>query len=529
MDLILHNGSIYSMENENAIYEAIAIKNGLIIKIGTNSDILKLKTNNTELINLNGKQVFPGFNDSHMHLLGYGQSLMSVDLSFANSVEEVISITKKFIITNSIKEDTWVLGRGWNQDKFKTPILPNKDILDKISTNHYIFLRRACGHVACSNSKVLTDFHISSELTFINGGEYENGIFKEEAISVVADNIPTPTKEEIKAMIKKGANSLLSFGITSVQSDDLCVFPEDDSQNIFDSFIELREKNELPIRVYEQSLFRNNNNLEIFINKGYSQNSGNLYFKFGPLKILGDGSLGARTAWMKEPYNDDKSTSGISMYTQEELDNFIILAQKNNISSAIHCIGDQMLDSALKSIARANSKFPNSNLRHGIVHCQITSTEQLVEMKAMNVMAYVQPIFLDYDIHIVKDRVGEQLASTSYNWKTMIDLDLRISFGSDAPVETPDPIKGIHCAVKRKDLKRFPEEGYLPNQGISVYKAIYNYTVESAYCSYEEKIKGKLLPNYLADLVILSGNIFENILSASVNKTILNGKVVYKK
>lgn len=529
MDLILYNGKIYSMESELSVYQAVAIEDNLIKDVGTDYDILKYKTENTILVDLKGKYAFPGFNDSHMHLMGYGASLSQVDLSGATSIEDVIKITKEFIEANHIPNSNWVLGRGWNQDKFEVKNIPTLTDLDEISDNHNIFLRRACGHIACSNSKVLDTLGLKKELTYVNGGQYENGIFKENAMDLVVSKIPEPTVEDMKTWIKTGAAKLNTLGITSVQSDDLCVLPDTLSKDIFTAFHELSNDNELSVRVYEQSLFRNENNLKEFIEDGYVQNKGDDFFKNGPLKILGDGSLGGRTAWLKETYADDSSTSGISMYTEEELTSYISYAQKNDISSAVHCIGDQMLECALNSIEKAQTSFPRTNLRHGIVHCQITSKEQLERMKRLDVMAYVQPIFLDYDIHIVKERVGSELANTSYSWKTMMDLDLRMSFGSDAPVETPDPIKGIHCAVFRKDLNNKPDSAYLPSQSISVYDALCNYTLESAYASFEENSKGKLLAGYLADLVVLDGNIFDDILNTTIHMTVLDGKIVYKK
>ncbi len=528
MDLILYNGQIFSMESSESIYSAIAMKDGTIKHIGTDDEVLGKRTNETILVDLDKKYVFPGFNDSHMHLMGYGAALFQVDLTSAKSIDDIIKITKKFILDNNINEASWVVGRGWNQDYFDVKEIPNYSDLDKISASHKVFLRRACGHVGTVNSAVLDELKLSHNFTQIDGGEYENGIFKENALDLITSSVPDPTIEEMKCWIKAGVDSLLSLGITSVQSDDLCVLSPLLSKDIFTAFNELEASKELNIRVYEQSLFRTKENFEEFIKDGYSQNHGSSLFKLGPLKILGDGSLGGRTAYLRKPYNDDETSTGISMYTQDELNDYVLSAQKNNISVAIHCIGDRMLESAIDSIKYASAKYPNMSLRHGIVHCQLTSLEQLKTMSDLNILAYVQPIFLDYDMHIIYDRVGDELASTSYNWKTMMDLDIRISFGSDAPVETPDPIKGMHCANKRNDLKSTVKNGYLKEQSISVYDCIYNYTVEGAYASYEEDIKGKLLPNYLADLVVVSGDIFSNTLSSKVEMTILNGVIAYK-
>lgn len=516
MDLILHNGHIHSMAG--SIHKSIGITQNKI----TGLDI-DLSHENCQIIDLKGRHVYPGFNDSHMHLLGYGAALSQVDLQKAQSIEDVINMTKTFIEKHQVPEGKWVIGRGWNQDQFPEALMPSQDDLDKISVKHFIFLRRACGHVASVNSSVLETLHLSSDKTLVDGGEYCKGIFKENAMDIILNSMPDPSINDMKTWISNGASSLHKMGITSVQSDDLCVFPEHMSEKIMTAFKELGPH--LPLKVYEQSLFRNKENFKKFLELGYQQNDTYGNFRLGPLKILGDGSLGGRTAWITDGYRD-ASTSGIHMYSQNELDQLVQMAQENNIAVAIHCIGDAMLDSALDSIEKAKKAFPKM-LRHGIVHCQITRPQQLIRMKELDVLAYVQPIFLDYDLHIVYDRIGN-LAETSYAWKTMKNLDIPTPFGSDSPVETPDPIKGIHCAVTRQDLKQ-STKAYLENQALSLYDSIYNYTVAAAYASYEENNKGKLLDGYIADLIVLNSDLNESILNTQVDMTIVDGKIVYNR
>lgn len=517
MDLILYNGKIHTMTGQ--IHETIGIQGKKIVGFNMNPDDYSC-----EKIDLKGRPVYPGFNDSHMHLLGYGASLSQVDLQGAQSINDIIQITKDYIKEHQVEAGKWIIGRGWNQDHFPQAVMPSRHDLDKISHEHFIFLSRACGHVATVNTKVLSALNLSDEKTQVEGGEYENGIFKENAIDLISNNIPDPSIEDMKNYILEGARALHKMGITSVQSDDLCVYPENLTEDIFTAFKELGD--DLPLKVYEQSLFRNIENFKKYLSKGYKQNDNFGNFRLGPLKILGDGSLGGRTAWIKDGYHDAE-TEGIHMYSQTQLDELVLTAQKHDIAVAIHCIGDAMLDSALQSIEKANQKYPKK-LRHGIVHCQITRPDQLQKMRALDILAYVQPIFLDYDIHIVYDRVGKK-ADTSYAWQTMKTLGIPTPFGSDAPVETPDPIKGIHCAVYRQDLKSKPEGAYLKDQALTLEDGLNNYTLAGAYASYEEEIKGKVLEGYIADLVVLNKVFDHNILENSVDITIVDGKIVYKK
>lgn len=527
MDLILYNGQIHTMNDDKLVCEAIAIQGNKVASTGTNSEILALKTQHTQVIDLKNRLVFPGFHDSHMHLLGYGMALSQVDLSPAKSMDELIEITRSFISKNHIKPGTWVLGRGWNQDLYPSKQMPDKNDLDKISTEHPIVLNRVCGHVAVTNEKALSTLGLSSNYTEVDGGCYENGIFKENALNLIIAQIPFPTKETLTSYIKTGIKALHRFGITSVQSDDLCVFPKAMSQTILDTFEEMSTQNTLNIGVYEQSLFRDLEHFKTFIKKGYTLNKTIGSFKYGPLKILGDGALGGRTAWLKEGYKD-ADTFGISMYAQDDLNNYVEMAQKENISVAIHCIGDAMLDSALEAIIAAQKKYPQHKLRHGIVHCQITRPEQLRLMSEHHILAYVQPIFLDYDLNILEERVGKSLAETSYAWQTMTNLSIPIPFGSDAPVETPNPIKSIFCAVNRQTLKGWPENGFVKEEKIDLYEAFKHYTRTPAYASYDEKIKGQLIENYLADIVVLNQTHLDDLLDTKVDYTIYNGTVVYE-
>jgi len=529
MGLILYNGQIHTMDDQNTICQAVYLDGKTIHSLGNNEEILKLKEGNTQVIDLENKVVLPGFNDSHMHLLGYGMALCQVDLNGSKSVEDMIEKTKAFIKDNDIKPGSWILGRGWNQDLFDKKEIPTNKDLDKISTDHGIVLRRVCGHVAIANSKVLEDLNLSEDFTETPGGSYDHGIFRENAMDLIFDQMPKPDKDLMKHYIKTGVKALHQVGITSVQSDDLCVFPKDLSQMTLEAFEELAADDDLQLNVYEQALFRDLSHFEKFVSKGYQANKTVGNFKYGPLKILGDGALGGRTAWLRKGYADAPETKGISMYSQEDLNDYVAFAQKNDISVAIHCIGDAMLDSALEAIEKAMVLYPNDKLRHGIVHCQITHTDQLHKMRDLNILAYVQPIFLDYDLHILEDRVGKDLASTSYAWQTMVDLGIKIPFGSDAPVETPDPLKGIHCAVKRQTLQGWPEDSYNSKENISLHQALRYYTADGAYSSYDEDHKGQIQSGFLADLVILDSSRLDSILDVSVHTTIFQGEIVYTK
>ncbi|MBP5280307.1 MAG: amidohydrolase family protein, partial [Erysipelotrichaceae bacterium] len=337
-------------------------------------------------------------------------------------------------------------------------------------------------------------------------------------------------KETIKEMIRTGARSLNGFGITSCQSDDYSSFRQIPFETINEAYQELIVSGELSVRVYEQSNFNDLAEFRRFVAAGNVTGKGDAMFKIGPLKMLGDGSLGARTAHLSRPYADDPSTCGFSLFSNEQFNEFIDYANRNDMQVAVHAIGDECLDKVLNAIENALNNKPREDHRHGIVHCQISRADQLERMARLKLHIYAQSIFLDYDNHIVEQRVGKELAATSYSWKTLKDNGLSVSNGSDAPVEIPDALRGIECAVTRTSIDGTGP--YLKEQAFSVKEAIDSFTIESAVGSFEENQKGMIAYNQVADFVILGEDPFKcdpaKIHEIPVISTWLGGRCVYR-
>ncbi|NCB41860.1 MAG: amidohydrolase [Clostridia bacterium] len=537
MDTIFFNGNIQTMDHAIPKAQAVAIKNGIILRVGSDLEILKLKTKETELVDLKGQLMLPGFNDSHMHLLSYGYSLEKVNLGAASSIEDIIMLGKDRL--QAKPEITWLQGRGWNNENWKNNAFPTRYDLDKISKDIPISYTRTCGHIIVTNSKALEIMGITAQTDPVEGGHFdldENGnpmgIFREAARDFVYNAIPSLSEEDIKRMLLAGGQDLVKCGITSIQSDDLEAVAESDYKKVLQVYKELSEMGTLPVRVYEQCLLPPISRLKEFFSLGYKSGQGNELFKIGPLKLLGDGSLGGRTAYLSSPYEDDPSTRGIRVFSQEELDDLICTAHDNGMPAAVHCIGDGQMRMTFDSIEKAMLKNPRPDMRHSIIHCQITDEFLLNRFRDLHVIAHIQPIFLDSDIHIVEDRVGKALASTSYNWKAMVEKGVHYACGSDSPVENFDVMKNIYCAVTRKDLEGFPEDGWYPEQRLTVEEAVYGFTLGGAYASYEESVKGSITVGKYADFAILNKDIFaiefDEIKDVRVTRTVLGGKTVYE-
>lgn len=536
MKTLYFNGTVYT--GELPMVTAFSVEDGRFLMVGTDMEILESKKPGDAVVDLGGRFVCAGFNDSHMHLLNYGQFLSSAQLSeHTGNLKDMTEYLKKFIADKKIQPGKWVKGRGWNQDYFKdTSRMPDRWDLDKVSSENPLCMVRACGHCLVVNSKAIDMMGITAKTPDPKGGRIgrENGVpdgrFYDNAMDMVFDAIPQPTEEELADMLKTAAKSLNSKGITSCQSDDYCVFRKIPWRNIDAVYEKLIKSGEMPLRVCQQGNFVDMDGLEDYLNSGNVTGKGDEMYKKGPVKIMIDGALGARTAYMTEPYHDDPSARGIAVISQEVLDEMICFANAHNTQAAVHAIGDGAVDMALHSYRKALSENPREDHRHGIVHCQITRPDQLKSMAEMNLHIYAQSIFLDYDIRIVKSRVSQELASSSYSWKTLMSMGVTVSNGTDCPVENPDVLPCIQCAVTRSTISG--EDGpYLPNEAFTVQEALDSYTVKGAEASFSEKIKGKIKIGMLADFVILDSNPFdckpENIKDINVLATYLEGRAVF--
>ncbi|MBO4992608.1 MAG: amidohydrolase [Firmicutes bacterium] len=568
MKRIFYNGIVRTVDERRPVAEAVAVQDGIIMAVGSDDDVAAWAAggqsratagsadaaSDVEWIDLEGKLMVPGFHDSHLHLLSYGLSLEKVNLGQAKSIDDIVTEGRAFLKARLVEFDGpqgvpagwWLQGRGWNNDYWEDSRFPNRYDLDRITTEYPVTYTRACGHIIVVNTKALEIMGVTRETPQIAGGRIDLdedgeplGIFREAARDLVYNAIPRLSVEDIKRLLVKGAIPMVRCGITAIQSDDLEAVPEADYQRVIDAMTQLDSEGKLPLRVFEQCLLPPVARFREFIAKGYRTDKrgsgveGNGRFRIGPLKLLADGSLGGRTAFLSGPYADDPQTCGIPVFTQEELDELVKEAHDHDMIMAIHCIGDGTMRMAFESIEKAQKDNPKLDMRHGLVHCQITDEGLLKKFRDLNVVAHVQPIFIDYDMHIVRDRVGEAMEKTSYNWKTMLDLGVHVAGGSDSPVESFHVLNNLYCAVTRRGLDGQPEEGWLPDQKMSLEEALYIFTMGGAYASYDERVNGSITVGKQADFAVIDRNIFdldpEEIKKADVVMTVIDGEIAYRK
>lgn len=547
---IYKSGVVYT---QDGIKQAFVTDRGRFIYVGDEKGAMAYKGN---VINLQGRFVCAGFNDSHMHLLNFGYSLCCADLSkHTNSISQLIEAFRSWGKVNS-NHELWLCGRGFNQDYFQDEHrMLNRYDLDQVSHTKPVIAVRACGHICVVNTKALELLGIDSQPN-VEGGFVDVdtngqllGIFRDNAMNLVYDKMPAFSVKQMKDMLIKASHKVNRYGVTSVQSDDFLALPSVTWKAVVKAYEELIKEGRLTVRVNEQCRLDKLEQIQEFIDQGWlpyqkkiceaSEARSQERFKLGPLKIIGDGSLGARTAYMLEGYSDETTIKGIKIYELEELEAMIQLARDSGMSVCIHAIGDAMMEMALNAYETVlskewNGKHENSAFDHrcGIVHCQIMKPEQYKRFQKWKLHAYIQSIFLDYDIRIVEKRVGKVRAESSYNFKQFLDMGVSLSNGSDCPVELPNVLSGIQCAVTRKSLDGVWGP-YLPEQALTVKQALDSYTVGGAYASFEENLKGDIKEGMLADFVILSENPLEmeesKISKISVLETWLEGECVYRK
>ncbi len=536
MDRIWFNGNFYTEDQAYPECTALYVRNGIIMAMGTDSEILALDKDGTaELTDLEGRFVMPGMIDSHMHLLEFAGQDSLIHLESARSFSDVIEMCSERV-SWARENAKWVRAIGFNQDDWDVKVLPTRLDLDKIASDIPITIRRACLHVSVCNTKAMEIMGLISNPpeSLKNYDMYEdgtlNGVIREDAQFMIESAMPPLTKEEIKELIIAGTTKAAAQGIVEVQTDDFHSVALGNEELIIEAYKELAESGELPIRIYEQCFLSNKDNLINFLNHGHYTGEEYGLFRIGPLKVVTDGSLGSHSAYMRKPYLNDPEKTGIPYYGSEELYEYFKVAHDHGMQIAVHCIGDASLDDTLNGFERIQWENPRTDCRHGIVHCQIMDNDQLERFRKMNTIGYVQPVFLRYDMNIVEDCVGEELASTSYNWRRFIDKGVHISAGTDCPVEKFDTMPNIEYAVTRTNYEN--GRSWFPENNVTLKEALSMYTYEGAYASFAERTRGTLTVGKEADMVILDKNIFEvpenDIHTINILETVVKGNTVFK-
>lgn len=523
------NGIIASMDADSNQYEAIGISDGKIAFLGSRKEAEALGAEET--VDLGGKLMLPGFADTHMHMLMYAFFSKNADLFGVQSVEEVVGRFQKQLANEP--DRTYLYGMGWNQESFEGGRYPTRQDLDQISAEIPIFASRTCGHIAVFNTRALELLAASKPGDHIlSNTDFETGMVKEDAALAYVGLVPPVSSDELREMILSAQADMNRCGLTIAHSHDFGVMPGTDWKQVLGTLQSLSAEGKLTCRIFEQSFFPKDEDFLEFLAMGNrTERKGDGFFRVGPRKILQDGSLGGSTAMVKKGYIHNRNNKGLPAFSKEQLYTSIRQAHDHDCPAAIHCIGDEAMDWVLSAIERCQKENPKDDIRHGIVHAQLTTPEILSRMKELDVQVFIQPIFINSDMNVIYDRIDAADVPSTYCWKTMLDMGIHASGGTDAPVEPFHVMNNLYTAVTRKNLEG--TKTFLPEQALTVAEAVSLITSRAAYASFDENRRGTLETGKDADLVVLSDNIFEIdpdlIKDVEVEMTIAAGRTVFQK
>jgi len=515
----LINGNIITMNSSKPKAQAIAVLDSKIIEVGTNAEINKCIGKNTNLIDLKGRTVVPGLIDTHAHMADFGRSLTWINLRGVKSIKEMQRQLKERV--KQTPKGKWILGRGWDQDRFKERRYPTRWDLDKVSPLNPVVFNRVCGHICVANSKALKLANITKETPTPPSGQTDrdantgepNGILREAAKDLVCNILPEPSEEELTKACGLACERAVKAGLTGVHW-------------FIDKPVEirilqrLREQGKLHLRVYIVIPIEF---LSVLEEAGLTTGFGDSTLKLGGVKILADGSLGARTAALNKPYDDEPSTKGILCFSRKELEKMIVKAQNDGFQVCVHAIGDRTISATLGAFETALKKASRKKYRHRLEHASVLNKQLINRLKKLGLIVCVQPHFVISDFWI-EARLGPTRAKWTYPFKTLYESGVLLAGGSDCPVEPISPLLGIYALVARASL---------PEERISVEDALRLYSVNAAFASFEEDVKGSIEVGKLADFAVLSHDPLaikpEKIKDIQVEMTVVGGKIVFSR
>jgi len=522
------NGKIYTVNSQSEWVEAVVVSNNIIVFLGSNSEAQEHIDAFTQVIDLDGKLMLPGFIDSHAHVVMGGQFLLNVDLTTVKSKAEFCKKINNF--TKTIPVGRWIIGGNWNHQNWEVVELPHKEWIDSFTENIPVFVSRMDYHVALANSYVLklagidrnTENPIGGEIIKDENGD-PTGVLKDKAMDLVYRIIPEPSESEFADAIDAAMKEARRLGVTSIHDISY--------DNHFKALQQAERDGRLTSRLFTMLLIKNYKNL---ISNEIQHNFGSDRLKIGAMKAFVDGALGSKTAYMFEPYSDEPNNFGLPMeeLSNGQLEKMIIESDKNQLQCCIHAIGDRAISELLDIVEKMKDHNPDWNRRFRIEHAQHISKKDMKRVAELEVIISAQPYHIYDDGCWAENVIGKDRLRDFYAFRSMLNSGIKLCFGSDWSVSTMDPLKGIYVAVTRNTANNKYENGLIPEEKISIKEAIDCYTINAAYASFQENKVGSIEVGKMADMILLSENIFEvepaEIKNIKVEMTVFDGEIIYK-
>jgi predicted amidohydrolase YtcJ len=500
---------------------AIAVGGHEIVAAGDDATVLRLKQPGTQLVDLKGAFVMPGFNDAHVHLAAAGQTRLSVDLNGCTSLADMLGRVR--VAANQALPGQWLLGGGWDHTLWSNQTLPTRQDLDRVTAGHPALLGRVDGHIAVANSAALGIAGVTGQTPNPEGGQFDHdakgdltGIVRETpARDFIQQHIPPPSPELRRRAILLALKDAAAHGVTSIQDysdwEDFLVYQQ------------LEREGLLTVRISEWLRF--DDPVDLLLKHKAAQPADDRMLHTGMLKGFMDGSLGSRTAALLSPYADDPANSGLPRYEQTRLNAMTKERSAAGFQIGFHAIGDRAVEMALNALANGGP-----GMRNRIEHSQVVEPQDIPRYKSLGIVASMQPSHLLTDMNWAESRLGPQRARFAYAWKAFLDAGVPLAFGTDYPVEPITPFRGVYAGVTRTN--EAGSKSYFPQDKLAIGEVLYAYTQGSAYAEFSDLYKGRLTPGYVADFVVLDRDLTAipagEILKTRVLRTVVDGQTVYE-
>lgn len=532
--LVFINGNIYTANEKQSQAQAVAVNKDRIVFVGTNEEIKKYESAQTKIIDLHGATMLPGFTDAHYHFIEVGEREMNFNLEGTNSLDELLAKLKERVA--KAKPGEWITGTNWIETSWKPAKFPTRWELDRVAPNNPVMLTRSDYHSAVVNSAVLKIAGINKHTKDPFGGKISHdaktgepdGMLVDEAQSLVDVPEPDAAAREKAALLADKVS--IAYGLTQVQE------PGGTYQDV-ELYKKLYANGKLNIRVYK-AVLGPSKDADRLLREGPIIEAYDNHFNLRAIKVLSDGALGSRGAYLLAPYNDAPQTSGFLTVKEKPFQKMLQTALKNGIQVMTHAIGDAAnrftldeYEKAFHAVSAAQRKI--SEPRWRIEHAQIVTPIDIPRFAALKVIPSMQPSHAIGDLHFAPQRLGLDRLAGAYAWQSFIQAGSIIPGGSDAPVERGNPIIEFYAAVARKDLQGFSGEGWHPELAVTRAQALKMFTVWPAYAAFEENLRGTIEVGKLADFTVFSADIMQipeaEILKVYVVMTVIGGKVVYRR
>ena len=533
-DLILLNGNVVTVDEDQPRAQAVAIKGEKFLAVGSNTEINNLRGDRTEVIDLAGKTVVPGLVDGHLHFarLGADRSHI-VELNDTRSLEEAVALIRRRV--ERLPPGEWLTGSGWHLSNWGTENWPTAANLDKVAPNNPVSFVGMHSHASWLNSKALQAAKITKDRPDPDDGiiqrdpktGHPTGILIENAQWLVRDVIPARQTETLSESIKKSIKLAHSYGFTGAHDMGTSI-------EAVDAYRELIAEERFPFRINGYvRIWRTGELLDSLLAAGPIVAEGNHRLNIRGVKLSIDGALGARGAALLAPYSDEPTTTGVIRVPPNQVYQIVGQCLANGFMAALHAIGDRGNRIVLDAFEKALRENPVTDHRARVEHAQIVAMEDIPRFAQLGLLASFQWMHCTLDMPWAEKRVGPHRIKGGYAWRTFLDEEIRIVGGSDEGRRTFSPFMGIHAAVTRQDREGNPPEGWYPQQRLTRLEALKSYTLDAAYASFEEDVLGSIAPGKLADLVVLSKDIMaippEEILETEAVMTLFAGKVVFSR